>query len=428
MARKQNNQNKQIKQENLTGVIGKDVQKHIDSYKKLYENASPAERSALDQRAADYGYTSDMEDVTLNVAVDGAFGKSKIITNLIIKATQQKVFSTNPTFIETILQSVETIPNGAWFINYTENVEGSSKYNNDVFAPVSGESKTARSAYSDVVIGDYNGKPNPAFEETAQVDDQFSRKIPILSNVLNDFALSQPVYMAIVKEINKYLDYSLENYNYKRTLDFFSQNDQYSKVFTYAADSFKAPTDATTLAALEANLRALINDIKSYALATQTPRRKWLNADPSNKTTTAIIPNGSTTPLIYDGKENTRFLMIDAHLISQIRTYLFAGTFQLSQLELPKNIKLIEVDFTAWLEWFPSITQPTKLGKLITGTPLFLFADQGCYREFQWFTLIKTIDTPKAHSIMNIYIERGFLRNKTKLMTIGGIAPATPAK
>ncbi len=410
------------------GVIGRNIEANAAKYQAIYDSATPEERSAFDNIANDYGY-SELADVP----GAGAFGPSQFINNLLVKTTQQLVLKTKFKFNLTEIQNIETITNGAFWAEYGDIFQGSSELNNDVYNTArTGEGTTPRSAYSDVIIDDFNSKITPVYEEVYHTDTEFSRKLKVLSNILNDWALSQAVFMSLVKEISEYLGSSIDIFNLQRTAQFLSKTENYNKVFTYKSGSFAVPTDEASASKTLVELQGLYNDIRSYIKQIRTPSRKWLGDN--DGTGTASIPTGSTTPLIYDGKNSEIKIIMDAKFESLISTFFKSGTYQLSEISWPSNVSFLYVDMEVCKEWYSKFDDATDgFGKIFgSGTngdslPIYIGIDGNAYKEFRFYEASKTTDTPKTFSTINYYEQRGQMRMKNCIMFAGGYALQTPS-
>lgn len=383
--------------------------KYANDYNKMYDAQSATTKTQLDGYAKTLGY-----DTFKNNIAQG-YSYSKIIKDLIVVSSQQNLFAAEFDFAPLANQKITTIPNGAFQRLYRDDYQGSSYLNNDVYnTTTTGESTTAETGYDDVTINNWNGKLNQTFTEYYQTNQNYSRKVKLLDNMLDNVTYTQAMFMALVKNMNYMFDFSYKIFNFQRFLNFLNVN-TYQKTFTYDANFIQAPTDEASAWKAKVNAQKLFTDLKTYLLNTKTPSRTWL---------TGLLPgqgaNIAKQPLIYDGKNKKRVLLIDNSVANFLDANLYAGTFQLEKLDLPDNLTIHRVDFNQMKEWYDFTTGGT-IAKQVKGNPYWILMDDDVYLEYRFYKGVKVVDTPNLYQIANIREERGFARNKMSIMAIGGI-------
>ena len=147
---------------------------------------------------------------------------AKVLDNLIIKTDQMLIrdFDLYDYEESKLLTMGEWRPtNGAFYVIWNDYFEGSSTYNNDIYnTATTGESTTALDPFADTTIADLNAKPNVAYETIYYTDFDWSRKLLLPSQVLNNFTFTSAQYAAVVRAIRPQLQYALNKLQFQRTL------------------------------------------------------------------------------------------------------------------------------------------------------------------------------------------------------------------
>ena len=301
---------------------------------------------------------------------------SQLISNLLIKTTQQILLDSSANYIELAYQDVKKTTNGNFWLEYKYWTQGYSAYNNDqLVTPVT----TGKTGFEDPTIDDFKAKRTTTFEERHYVDSNknggvYSNTFTIFDSVLNDFAITPALFMKIVNDVKYNIGNAYQTYLYQRFIAFHSKTTSYDLINA----KYNKPTtiDETFLNEIFSDLNlelSRLNTSNGYNILKQKP---------TNGTTTAKVPQW------YNGRSRQHDVFISYKLMQKVRYFVKAKLFNLDQYTLVVNSNLVEVNFDNWAELNPLFkTFIDNDAKFDTSdfTALYIIADRGNYQEFYWY-------------------------------------------
>jgi len=356
---------------------------------------------------------------------------AKVLNNLVVKTNEMLIRDMDIYDYEesSILTMGEWRPmNGAFYVIWNDYFEGSSTYNNDIYnTTVTGESKSALDPFADTTIEDLNAKPNVAYETIYYTDFNWSRKLLLPSQVLNNFTFTSAQYAAVVRAIKPQLQFALNKLQFQRTLGLvllsekqtITRGSETTDVVIYdevdvtrtknsLLGGIKAGTTQWTPTEINQNLKMLIAEVNNDVFKIQQGSRKYL----ANKWAT-------NKPIYYVGSKRKFTLFIDYKLRNMINVELVSGVFQLQGIAWPKNvtIKFINTDIysdniTTSQISNPLINSTTYGSKLDPNNwyPYMILMDNELAKQTIWYEGDVSFDGPKFYRVITHYLNMGFVR------------------
>ena len=341
---------------------------------------------------------------------------SQLISNLLIKTTQQILLDSSANYIELEYQDVKKTTNGNFWLEYKYWTQGANAYNNDqLVTPIT----TGQTGFENPTIADFAAKKTNTFEERHYVDSNaeggvYSNTFTIFDSVLNDFAITPALFMKIVNDVKYNIGNAYQTYLFQRFVGFHSKKTSYDKID--AKYDKPATIDETFLNKVFSDLNlelSRLNTSNGYNILTQKP---------TEGSTTAKVPQW------YNGRSRQHDIFIDYKLMQQVRYFVKAKLFHLDQYQLVANSNLIEVNFDNWAELNPKFTtfidSEAKFDKSLF-TALYIIADRGNYQEFYWYDARVDFQTNKLFRNMYFYTQHGQTKYKKYFSEIVGIKKAT---
>jgi len=356
---------------------------------------------------------------------------AKVLDNLIVKTDQMLIRDmTIYDYTESqILTQGEWQPtNGAFYVIWNDYFEGSSNYNNDVYnTAVTGESTTALDPFADTTIADLNAKPNVAYETIYYTDFNWSRKLLLPSQVLNNFTFTSAQYAAVVRAIRPQLQYALNKLQFQRTLGLVLLSDHqtivrgttstdvyiydeidFSKTYNSIFGGYKVGTTGTkwTLEEITQNLKEIIIQVNDDAFKIQQGSRNHLK----NKWDT-------DKGIYYAGNKRKFTLFIDYRLRNRINVELISGVYQLKGISWPDNVTIKYINTGLYEEniKLSQISNPLKTAHVTeidpnNWYPYMILIDNDLAKQTIWYRGQTSFDGPKFYRVITHYMNMGFVR------------------
>lgn len=240
------------------------------------------------------------------------------------------------------------------------------------------------SAFSDVVIGDYNQGTEPTFTETYKVDTEIHKGFDILSSLLNDVTVTVGLFVALIKDFTIAIARPFAKKMYARLVTFLDKTASYDKIITFTG----------------ADAKDKAKEVYEEIVSLSTPSRDNLTKK----------PNGSAKALEYSLKSGNANLILNKKYSADYKYDLSANTFQLGEITIPvKSITVIDFDKVA------QYSENLPATDVLKGLEVILMED-GVYQEMLHYQGTKQVATPKLKDVFHKYVRIGNYRRKDKIL------------
>lgn len=383
------------------------IEKEANAFNLEYAKLNDEQKNDVLDKVASSVNENDKEQV--RALIEASTNVSEIVGTLETYILNQYVRTTIFTYPEVMLISNNLNtpvfePTGKFQVFWKDYKQFESSLNSE-----DGGVTTARNAYDDVVISDYNANLYDIFTQTYEVDFKRSYKYKIINSALNDFAKNPGIYVAVINDLVQYVTNATNLWYRQYVINCIDSGKlTFDKTYTYT----ETPTTINDSITEVSN--RFIEELNILMAETSYPSRTHLGD--------AKIPDGATRQLEYTSQNKEFYLLVNPSFWKKMRVENLSAVFNTDYKNIPANITVVMLQFTRWAEdytWTSTTLDPSLM--------LAMLVQKDAIRVFQHYEITKAIDTPKAHYITNSYLRLGSYQDIQSMAAIWLMTADAPA-